>query len=296
MLKKKYNNICYKSVYILDILEITRRGNITCKNKELNGSVYVDVQFKADCLIYEKNEIIHNCKIVQISDKNIILAKSQHCAIQIKNVSKMDIFKQNEEVPVIVHATRYNLFDTEISVSAIPFVPIPKEIILYRIKPSETVEDLCSDIKDELKEIEKLNNEISKFPPKAIKFFTELIYPFDKYYKYTQCEKLDIVEFVKSFDSVQDDDIIFTGNRYLNEGIIYRVKSADKSAVKSLDKSLEDATEIEITKAALYDRVVFEYKKDLFTLFEFLENYNVDRIKKNSFLWTMYKNLKQKSL
>src|SRR4051812_26980532 len=83
-LRKKYNGRCFKSVYILDILSIVRRGRILCKAKDLDGGMYVDIIFEASCQVYEKGEIIQKCQIIQIGDGGIFLAKSEHCFIKIK--------------------------------------------------------------------------------------------------------------------------------------------------------------------------------------------------------------------
>lgn len=135
LLKKKFNGRCYKSVYILDVLELVNRSDIKCKNRSLDGYAYVDVQFKVSCILYENGEIIHNCKIVQILSKNVILAKSTYCSIQIKNPTNIDIFKEGDEIPVIVNDSRYSLFDTEIAISSIPLIPVAKNYVLNsRIK------------------------------------------------------------------------------------------------------------------------------------------------------------------
>jgi len=81
LLNNKYNNKCFKSFYILSVTKIIKRGSITCKNKVLDGTMYVDVMFEAEGIIYEKNEIIHKCKIIQIGNNNIIHAKSEYASI-----------------------------------------------------------------------------------------------------------------------------------------------------------------------------------------------------------------------
>lgn len=123
LLNNKYNNKCFKSFYILSVTKIIKRGSITCKNKVLDGTMYVDVMFEAEGIIYEKNEIIHKCKIIQIGNNNIIHAKSEYASIQIRNITNIDIFKENDEIPVIVNLVRYKMFLSEVTISAIPFIP-----------------------------------------------------------------------------------------------------------------------------------------------------------------------------
>jgi DNA-directed RNA polymerase subunit E'/Rpb7 len=287
LLKKKFNNRCYKSVYILDILDIINRSSLNCKAKALDGFVYIDVQFKALCLLYEKGEIIHDCKIVQILSKNIILAKSAYCSIQIKNSTKVDIFKENDEIPIIVNTVRYNLFDTEVAISATPLIPIFRDPIVYVIDSNKNkeheAESLYKENKDEINNLEK---DISKFDKKAIKFFTDIMYPFKKYKSYKK--NVDVLT-LKDLDKIAEGDILYIGDRYLNEDIYYRgSKSFD---ISSLD--LQDPLEILIPLHEMQNKLIFEYKKDLTTLLEFLQEYSIEKIKKNSILWQIYNSLKK---
>ncbi len=271
LLKKKFKNKCYKSVYILDIIEIIRRSKLHCKSKNLNGESYVDVQFSAECLIYEKGEIIHNCKIIQITERDIILAKTTFCAVHIKNITKLDIFKESEEMPVIVKAVRYNLFDTEIAISGIPLVPIPRDLTKFRITNNELIEDV-----KETKYIMDLEKKISNFNNKAVKFFRDLIYPHKKYEDYKKiAERVKIKDFI----NLQINDIVFMGDKYLDEDIFY--------------KYLNDDADIDITKQELYEKVLIEYKKDLHNMLGLLENYDINKIKKSATLWKVYNSLKK---
>lgn len=293
LLKKKFNNRCYKSVYILDILEIINRSNLNCKSKSLDGYVYMDVQFKALCLLYETGEIIHNCKIVQILSKNVILAKSEYCSIQIKNPTKIDIFKENDEIPVIVNVSRYQLFDTEIAISAIPLMPMFKDSLIFTVSNTElSVENKEETPFSELMiEISTIEKDIQKFDKKAIKFFVELLYPYKKYKSYKKnTETLTL----KDLKNIKEGDRLYIGDRYLNEDIYYRYSEGSNppNLSDSTDTTNADITEIQISLPEIQRKLIYEYKKDLTILLEFLQEYNIDKIKKHSILWQVYNSLK----
>ena len=278
LLKKKFINRCYKSVYIIDILSILRRGNINCQAKSLDGGLYVDVQFKAECIVYEKGEILQNCKVVQVTDKDIILAKSKHCSIQIKNIMKIDIFKENDEIPIIVQATRYNLFDTEIAISSIPLVPIVELNINYKITESTLDKSDFTEDQEEEIVIKELEKKISEFNNKAVKFFVELIYPYKSYKDY---KKIANKTKISNYSSVKVNDVVFIGDKYLNEDIFYIYNNNDNEG------------DIEISKQELYYKIILDYKKRLCNLLGFLENYDIEKIKNNATLWKVYNSLKK---
>ncbi len=286
LLKKNFNGRCYKSAYVLDIIKIITRSDLKCKSKSLDGYVYLDVQFEALCMLYENGEIIHNCKIVQILSKNVILAKSEHCSIQIKNPTKIDIFKEDDEIPVIVNDSRYPVFDTEISISSIPLIPTYMTPIIYIITSSDMDGEQKEKSETAFKEIDALVSEIDKFDKKAVKFFIELLYPYKKYRSFkTHGTSLSLEEFNK----IKEDDYVFISDRYLNEDLFYQF---DKN-FKSESLNINDLIEVNISLSEMHDKLIFERKKNLEILLGFLREYNIEKIKKNSILWQIYSSLKQ---
>lgn len=287
LLKKKFINRCYKSVFILDILEIVNRSGLNCKAKALDGNVYLDVQFKALCLVYENGEIVHNCKIIQILSKNVILAKSEHCSIQIKNPTKIDIFKENDEIPVIVNVSRYPLFDSEISISSIPLIPTFKNSVIYVVDSNTApIESDSKEMESLLDEIKDIKKSIEKYDKKAIKFFVELLYPYKKYKSY---KSLGDVLSIQDLSKLNDNDNIYISDRYLNDDSYYKFPA--NFDVEKLD--LLEAIKTTISLGELKFKLIFEHKKDLTTLLEFLQEYNIEKIKKNSIIWQIYNSLKK---
>jgi hypothetical protein len=95
----------------------------------LDGEAYVDILFEVSGIVYEEEEIIHNCKIIEIINDSMI-AKSEYASIQIKIINNITVFKKGEEIPIIVKKVAYKPFENGIAIVAIPFVPIIKTCYL----------------------------------------------------------------------------------------------------------------------------------------------------------------------
>ena len=89
LLNKKFLNRCYKSIYIIEIIKIVKRGSIIHTAKNLNGTSYIDLQFKIKGVVYEKNDIIHKCNYISsINNGENFLFENEYCNIITKNVFK----------------------------------------------------------------------------------------------------------------------------------------------------------------------------------------------------------------
>lgn len=294
-LKKRFVKRCYKSIFITDILEIVKRSSIKCKNKVLDGSVYVDVQFKAEGIIYENGDIIHNCKIIQINDNNTMLAKSDQISLQINNSTNFNIFKVGEEIPVIVRIVRYNIMQDGITVVSIPFVPIAKNIIFYRLTDMEPDENFKLLLKSEMVEIDNLSNNLDILKKKnknIYAFFRDLIYPFKKYddiKKIKQIETLKINE--ENLLSLVNNDslVVFRPNLYLDDDSMF-IASEDviDNNLTHLNGLIVDSDYQTIMLDLLMD-----YKKNLLKFIEFITVYDsLEKIKKSPHVWQLYSRLK----
>lgn len=306
-LKENFTNICYKSCYILNINDIIARGNPICKNKKIDGSMYIDIVFSAKVLIYEKYEIIHNCEIIHIDDSmgdsmnnrsaelsnnSIIHAKAKYTSLFIKNNKNIDIFKIGQKIPVIVIDQGYNPFLNEISISAIPFQPIEKDLIFYHIDDSKSniKQDTIIKLIDHLTEIENSITTKKKENKKSFEFLRNTIYPFEKEQKYNKnINKLDITKNIKqqilelkNFKNL----VLFRPTSYLDDNKIYYF-----SRKNNVD--LYPDVELELSIDEILIKLINDYRKSLYVFQGFLEQYDtLDKIKEDKIIWQMYKFLK----
>jgi hypothetical protein len=297
MLKEKFKGRCFKSVYILDILRIIRRSDFNCKNKTLDGNMYVDVQFEVEGLVYEQNEILHNCKIVHINNNGTIHAKSEHASILIKNVGIM-IFKEGSFIPVIVNTVRYPVYDNEISISGFLFIHMPIKHTVFKISqvtdelymlayPDLTNELNNMNIKDivnikEIKALEDKLNKANKDSKTAYTFFRELLYPKKHNMEVVQGTTKNIT--LENLENLKESEYVYIPEYQLDSFIILRKLGVGKTMVPSGQGSM-----LEITKKDFTAYCMNDYKKKLQQLIDFIETYNSkEKITANSAVWKLY--------
>jgi hypothetical protein len=169
ILKEKFEGKCYSSCYILNVIKIIRRSLIYC-NENLDANFNVNISFEAKVIVYQVNEIINNCEIIKKEQSGIIHGKTEYGGVQLNIQQNMAIFNTGEKTPIIVKNLRYNINQTEISILAIPFIPIEYDVIFYK-----TTNDLASDDYDKLKklteQIGELDNQIKKLDNQKLKIF-----------------------------------------------------------------------------------------------------------------------------
>lgn len=269
ILNNIFLNKCYKSIYITAINRIIRRSKILCKNKVLDGTMYVDVMFEVTGIIYESGEIIHGCKVIQISNNDTIHADSKIAAVQIK--TSVNIFKVGDIISVIVHAVGYKLFSKKIAVLATPLVPTEKPLTIYKVNKDEYI-------------IPKIENKLKPYTKNktVYNFFRDLLYPYKKYKDYSKiytCKKNTL----DNLDKIQNEDLIIRPDLYLDDDGYY-----------VLDEMPDNIPVVEIQYSDLCKYLIHSYEKSSQILIDFIENYNTpDRIKEVSHLWSMYQQLKK---
>jgi len=259
------------------------------KNKVLDGSVYIDISFEVSGIVYEKEEIIHNCSIIQINDNGTMHAKSEHASIYIKNSKELAdllIFKKMDLIPVIVVASRYQIYDTEISISAVPLIPILKKSVVYKIVDHIAVSDEFdrSDIKKivDLDSIKKLESDIVKASKNKNVYnsFRKLLYPYKEYKKVISGSVKKIS--LDGFSGLKTGDLVHKPVNYLDD---------DTYLILTSDHKID--TQLEIEKSELEIKLFNDYYKSMITLLEFCQNYDTaDKVKAKNKVWSLYNSLK----
>jgi hypothetical protein len=287
-LKTLYTKKCFKSIFILDILRIVNRSSLHCKNKVLDGGTYIDVSFEVSGIIYEKGEVIHNCKIIQINNNGTMHAKSEYASINIKNVEGLAVIKESDEIPVIVHMVRCNIFEEEISVLAIPFIPIVQPSIIYKITGVEKDRDIENlfDM-DELTKLENTLVALKKSNKNVYKFFVELIYPY-KSTKSLNEFKSQIIT-LENLYNLQQDTLVYNPEAYLDNNTYVILNETAKNKLMNSETSI-----VEIDKRDYILHLLNTYSKRLNTLMEFVQLYDsIEKIKNKSQVWSLYALLKK---
>lgn len=203
------------SSYIVKINKIINRSLLELNQNDLDCSFNISVQFEAECLIYNKNEIILDMEIQEIVNNNIITKKDNILAL-IKNNQDLSIFKKGDKIPITVGKVKYSLGSDKISINSYPFIPILDNIKYYKINKLDSSEiDLLNDeILNSIKEEENVKLNILKNKNNNWNYFKELIYPYKKNIELKDIKnKVDLLELTKNLDKYENQ-IIEVNDKY----------------------------------------------------------------------------------
>jgi hypothetical protein len=302
-LTEKFENKCFNSCYILKILSIVKRSFRYMK-ETLDGGMLVDVKFEASVLIYQKDDIINNCRILKKESNSMVHACSDFAGVQFKQLKNYEIYNENDIIPVIVKNIRYNVNQNAITVSAYPFTPVTilknHFNIFYKIKGTMSV--------DELEIIKKLSiritNESSiiknlKTSERNIyKFFNDLIYPYNKNYNYT--EIFNATKNSLTLDNITSfsTGIVFLPLLKYLDAEFFSIKVENFNESKLLDQFKKIPGEsnyqiLEETPYIVFSYILNKHLRNLNTLKEFNDTYKTfAEVQKYKEVWKLYTMLK----
>jgi hypothetical protein len=175
-LTKRYANKCYQSILITSIKRIFKRSAIRIVDNRIDGAAQCDVSFEVEGIIYIEGEIIPNCKITEIRNKDILM-EHEHIAIKLEKTTNINILNSlsvNDVLPIVAHKMRYLPSHKNISMIGSIFMPQPTNNIAYII-----------DAQLQPNEIEKL------------KYFMDIIYAEEV--SHEQINKYELYDFFKKF-------------------------------------------------------------------------------------------------
>jgi len=215
-LKDRYQKKCYQSMLILDILQIIRRSSIKMVDNRLDGGAYVDIQFEIGGIILSENEILHQCKIIEIHTTTII-AEHEHAIIKIvknsENEQLANIIKIGDSIPLLVHHVRYIPNYNKISVIASLYTPayLSDQIIYYTVQSvmSDTEIAKINIILDQIKEEEEQHKSFKM--QKQYAFFKDILYPFKVNQKFEHNKIVSLYNFKSVSFNIQEIQQIDTG-------------------------------------------------------------------------------------
>jgi hypothetical protein len=271
----------------------------------LDGDSYTSITFEVEAIVYKPNEIINGCKIVKKEPNGIIHGKSEYAGIQLSIQPNMSIFNEGDVVPIIVKRVRYNVNQSAISILAIPFMPIPHEIIQYNIIDQLTkpqMEDLTVLIESIKTEEEKISL-LKASDKKIYSFFADLLSstapnPPGKYTKINILKLLDITPAIvfKSALKYDDSNIYYMESAKDFQSNLSTILEEDDSKTKSkqLKPDISKQNIIDETVYIAYYTMLSDYLMNIQTLLNFVAYYpTFDNVQASKHLWKMYSALKK---
>lgn len=214
LISNKYVNKCFMSSYILKINKIINRSLMESNQNDLNCSFNISIQFEAECLVYNKNEVILDMVIQEKINNNIITKKDNILAL-LKNNDYLSSFKKGDKIPLIVGKVKYSLGSDKISINSYPFIPITNESIYYKIdklKDSD-IELLQENIIKYIEEEEDIKKNILTNKNNTWEYFQKLVYPYKDYEKKVPKKTVDLFEYIENI-SKYNNFIISLNDKY----------------------------------------------------------------------------------
>jgi hypothetical protein len=320
-LRAKFVGKCYNSCCVMTVNKIIRRSYLHMKDT-LNGDAQLSVMFEVDAIVYMMHEIINGCEIIKKEPNGIIHAKSNHAGIQLNIHQNMSIFKEGDVLPVIVKKVRYNINQTDISILAMPFIPMDYDVIYYKITglPSETeltsINNLIKQIKDEEGKISKLNTNDKKI----YKFFVDLLNNQKKIPEPKKAKKINISD-LNTAKNISNGTLFKLENR-CDDPFVYFIEDDEEESLlssiastsvasspgnnlsektpgnnlseKTPGNNLSEKTIINESPFNAISQFLIQYLCNLQTLQDFIRAYpSFASVQTNKSIWKMYSMLKK---
>lgn len=136
-LKSKYEGKCFKSSYIIEIVEIVHASEveISTDHQDCIGLVYVT--FNALVEVYTPGNIIPVCKLEIKRQNGEFIGSSNDAGIQIiqtENERILPAFKVDDRFPVQVKDVTYNIGQPKMTVIATLPELKPDKLIIYKVR------------------------------------------------------------------------------------------------------------------------------------------------------------------
>jgi len=218
LIKKKYQYKCYLSSYVLKINKIINRSLLEFNQNDLNCSFNISIQFEAECLVFNKNEVILNMKIQEIVNNNLILKNTTTSEINeiiialIKNNQDLSIFSKDDIIPIIVGKVKYSLGSDKITINAYPFIPIVSNIIYYQVTSlnKQQLELLQETILPYIEYEEQIKKDLLKTKNNTWDYFKNLVYPYTNTdNKKSKPNMINLMEVINNSDKYNNKIIAF---------------------------------------------------------------------------------------
>jgi len=227
LITNKFKNRCYLETYILNINKVLNRSLIETDKSDLNGLLFVCVQFEAECIVYSKDEVILEMTIKNIINNSISLT-NEFCNGIIKMNKNVLEFNKGQIIPIKVGKAKFDPGSDKIEVNAYPFIPLIDNIVYYKLNTiSDKVKEKLHDIIDMINNEEEEKKNILKDKTNKWTYFDDLVYPYKKNITNDKLKK-DKYEDILNIDNLQNSIISYDSEVSLSKRLIKIDKTTDE--------------------------------------------------------------------
>lgn len=290
-LKQRFEGYCYASCLILEIVEIQERSRFKFSKERQDASASCCVRFKVRGLIIKNHEMLHNCVVKKVHKEGHIICKNKHAAVYIKASKTLQTIKEGQTIVALAGPVKYKLFKPAISVNALPFIPMFRDMVVYNVTV-KTKESIITNVLNRMAQEQKANEGLDK---DVKMFFTDLLYPYQS--KKTLTEKLQngTITTLEKIASMKEGTQLFISQPdFLPQDtpsvIVYKqLKTDDVLGLKDI-QSINGGMVVLEKYETILGWMIHTHIEYLISIRNLCTTYNtMDDVKKNNNLWDIYK-------
>lgn len=266
--KDMYEKKCHNNQYIYSIERIVRRSNAYIIQPDLDAKSRIYVMVEAKVIKYDQYDIITNMRVSQIINKgkirdtDLLECRNDHCIALLVLDENLPEFKVNDIISICVGTSIYKINNSDILISAFPFIPsITKQYVYHILDISENeIEYINKELVPILNNLVEEKNRIceDKLVKTRWEYFNELLYP----YKVNQSKQIKQKDLINLMD--------FTSNEF--------IKIDNRLSLSELKLSTETSSDGDV----INDHAINFYQKAIFTFCKHIEVVNsMSQIYKN---------------
>lgn len=291
----RFENKCEKNSLITKILEIIKRSSCHLAKSRLDGSGDINVQFRAEAIVYYEDEILTGCEVQKIERKSKIICKHKSAVINIKGNRNLQSLNVGQMLTIKITSVSYLKGKDKITIHGVPY-SYSYSFIVYQpnnnIIPNESIimiKNKIQKINDELTLHEKSNKTL-------LTFFDNMFYPFTKKFDKKGNNYIDIIDLANQLINGNKPDL---QNKYLSRHPIINKSTPFVLELNDTNNSLMDPNiyDVNICVESL-DFIIIKILNDYYThlkvIRELSEIFMDDQLfNSHTNIWNIYEKLKQ---
>ncbi len=306
---KIFEGRCFKSSLVYKILRIIRRSNIRPAQNLTDGSGNTNVVFEAEAIVYNENDIITDCVVMNVERSGELICKIDHAAIRIRGNIILRGIQIGQTIPIRVVTVRYSKGKDNITINATPYFH-PMSFFLYKtdISPTKISQETIEVLTDLIKLAEETEKIFESVDVKVRDFFTEVFYPFtessEKFEKHAEpkFERVNMLEDAKRFIKATGKETpMFVIRHPRTDKTSASIFHIDESIFKGnipklplLDMKLYDIKIVKESYAQILINYIEEYISYLKMIQEITITFNTEeKRQEHKNIWAIYNKLKR---